>query len=528
MLKVELYDTTLRDGTQMEGISLSVEDKLKIARKLDEVGVQYIEGGWPGSNPKDAEFFVRAQSLALRNARLAAFGATRRAGGHAENDPNLRALIDARTPVVTIVGKANDVHVRDILETTLEENLAMISDSVRFLKSHGLTVFYDAEHFFDGFYSDPKYALQCLRAAADAGADCIIMCDTNGGTITSRLVEPVKTALESVPTPLGIHAHNAADVAVANTLMAVELGVAQVQGCVNGYGDGCGNADIITVIANLKLKLGIDCVSDEQLAKLTEVSRYVSEIANLSPNPRQPYVGTAAFAHKAGLHVAALIKHDRSYQHIDPTRIGNEPRMLISELGGSHGILQKIREQGIELDLDREGARCLLEKVKEMESHGYQYEGAEASFELLARRSQPGYQPPFELDDFMVVERRHPRPGGEEERDVLSEAMVKVRVGDEVIHTAAEGNGPVNALDAAVRKALLEFYPTLQAVHLVDYKVRIIDTAAGTGAVVRVLIESTDGEHHWTTVGSSSDIIEASWLALADSLEWWLVHRGEG
>jgi 2-isopropylmalate synthase len=505
-----------------------VEDKLKIARKLDEVGVQYIEGGWPGSNPKDAEFFVRAQSLALRNARLAAFGATRRAGGHAENDPNLRALIDARTPVVTIVGKANDVHVRDILETTLEENLAMISDSVRFLKSHGLTVFYDAEHFFDGFYSDPKYALQCLRAAADAGADCIIMCDTNGGTITSRLVEPVKTALESVPTPLGIHAHNAADVAVANTLMAVELGVAQVQGCVNGYGDGCGNADIITVIANLKLKLGIDCVSDEQLAKLTEVSRYVSEIANLSPNPRQPYVGTAAFAHKAGLHVAALIKHDRSYQHIDPTRIGNEPRMLISELGGSHGILQKIREQGIELDLDREGARCLLEKVKEMESHGYQYEGAEASFELLARRSQPGYQPPFELDDFMVVERRHPRPGGEEERDVLSEAMVKVRVGDEVIHTAAEGNGPVNALDAAVRKALLEFYPTLQAVHLVDYKVRIIDTAAGTGAVVRVLIESTDGEHHWTTVGSSSDIIEASWLALADSLEWWLVHRGEG
>jgi 2-isopropylmalate synthase len=528
MPKVELYDTTLRDGTQMEGISLSVEDKLKIARKLDELGMQYIEGGWPGSNPKDAEFFVRAQSLALRSARLAAFGATRRAGGHAENDPNLRALIDARTPVVTIVGKANDVHVRDILETTLEENLAMISDSVRFLKSHGFTVFYDAEHFFDGFYSDPKYTLQCLRAAADAGADCIIMCDTNGGTITSRLVEPVKTALESVPTPLGIHAHNAADVAVANTLMAVELGVAQVQGCVNGYGDGCGNADIITVIANLKLKLGIDCVSDEQLARLTEVSRYVSEIANLSPNPRQPYVGTAAFAHKAGLHVAALIKHDRSYQHIDPARIGNEPRMLISELGGSHGILQKIREQGIELDLDREGARCLLEKVKEMESHGYQYEGAEASFELLARRSQPGYQPPFELDDFMVVERRHPRPGGEEERDVLSEAMVKVRVGDEVIHTAAEGNGPVNALDAAVRKALLEFYPTLQAVHLVDYKVRIIDTAAGTGAVVRVLIESTDGEHHWTTVGSSTDIIEASWLALADSLEWWLVHRGEG
>jgi len=527
MPKVELYDTTLRDGTQMEGISLSVEDKLKIARKLDELGVHYIEGGWPGSNPKDAEFFVRAQSLVLQHARLAAFGSTRRAGGRAEGDPNLRALIDARTPVVTIVGKASDFQVRDILETTLEENLAMISDSVRFLKSHGLTVFYDAEHFFDGFYSDPKYTLQCLRAAADAGADCIIMCDTTGGTITSRMVEPVKTALESVSTPLGIHAHNATDVAVANTLMAVELGVAQVQGCVNGYGDGCGNADIITVIANLKLKLGIDCVSAEQLAKLTEVSRYVSEIANLSPNPRQPYVGTAAFAHKAGLHVAALIKHNRSYQHIDPALVGNDPRMLISELGGSHGILQKIREQDIDLDLSRDDARRLLDKVKEMESHGYQYEGAEASFELLARRSQAGYQPPFELDDFMVVERRHPQPGGEQERDVLSEAMVKVRVGGEVIHTAAEGNGPVNALDAAVRKALIEFYPTLQAVHLVDYKVRIIDSAAGTGAVVRVLIESTDGEHDWTTVGSSSDIIEASWLALADSLEWWLVHRGE-
>jgi len=528
MPKIELYDTTLRDGTQMEGISLSVEDKLKIARKLDELGVHYIEGGWPGSNLKDAEFFVRARSLALRDARLAAFGSTRRAGGHAEKDPNLRALVDARTPVVTIVGKANDIHVRDILETTLEENLAMISDSVRFLKSHGLTVFYDAEHFFDGFYSDPKYTLECLRAAADAGADCIIMCDTNGGTITARLVEPIKMALESVSTALGIHAHNAADVAVANTLMAVELGVSQVQGCVNGYGDGCGNADIITVIANLKLKLGIDCISDEQLTKLTEVSRYVSEVANLSPSPRQAYVGTAAFAHKAGLHVAALIKHDRSYQHVDPARVGNEPRMLVSELGGSHGIMQKIREQGIELDLDREAARHLLEKVKELESHGYQYEGAEASFELLVRRGEPGYQPPFELDDFMVVERRHPRPGGEEERDVLSEAMVKVRVGDEVIHTAAEGNGPVNALDAAARKALVEFYPTLQAVHLVDYKVRIIDSAAGTGAVVRVLIESTDGEHHWTTVGSSSDIIEASWLALSDSLEWWLVRRGEG
>jgi 2-isopropylmalate synthase len=525
MAKVELYDTTLRDGTQMEGISLSAEDKLKIARKLDELGVHYIEGGWPGSNPKDAEFFVRARSLKLSHAKLAAFGSTRRAGGKADKDPNIRALIDARTPVVTLVGKASDMQVRQILETTLQENLKMISDSIRYLKSHGLTVFLDAEHYFDGFYSDHRYTLKCLQSAAKAGVDCIIMCDTNGGTITSRLREPIKAALEAVDTPLGIHAHNASDLAVANSLAAVEMGVAQVQGCINGYGDGCGNADIISVIANLKLKMSIDCISDEQLAKLTEVSRYVSETANLPPSPRQPYVGTAAFAHKAGLHVAALIKHEESYQHIDPVLVGNDPRILVSELSGQRNIQAKLKEQGVDISLSREEARHLLDVVKLMESRGYQYEGAEASFELLARRSRPGYQAPFELDDFMVVERRHPRPGKEDEREMLSEAMVKVRVGDESIHTAAEGNGPVNALDTAVRKALVQFYPTLEAIKLVDYKVRIIDSAGGTAAYVRVLIESTDGEHHWTTVGSSTDIIEASWLALVDSLEWWLVRR---
>jgi 2-isopropylmalate synthase len=525
MTKVELYDTTLRDGTQMEGISLSAEDKLKIARKLDELGVHYIEGGWPGSNPKDAEFFVRARSLKLSHAKLAAFGSTRRAGGRADKDPNIRALIDARTPVVTLVGKASDMQVREILETTLEENLEMISESIRYLKSHGLTVFLDAEHYFDGFYSDPRYTIQCLQSAAEAGVDCIIMCDTNGGTITSRLREPIKAAMEAVDTPLGIHAHNASDLAVANSLTAVEMGVAQVQGCINGYGDGCGNADLISVIANLKLKMGIDCVSDEHLAKLTEVSRYVSEIANLPPSPRQPYVGTAAFAHKAGLHVAALVKHEESYQHIDPVLVGNDPRILVSELSGQRNIQAKLKEQGVDISLSKEEARHLLDVVKLMESRGYQYEGAEASFELLARRSRPGYQAPFELDDFMVVERRHPSPGEADEREMLSEAMVKVRVGDESIHTAAEGNGPVNALDTAVRKALIQFYPTLEAIKLVDYKVRIIDSAGGTAAYVRVLIESTDGEHHWTTVGSSTDIIEASWLALADSLEWWLVRR---
>ena len=525
MAKVELYDTTLRDGTQMEGISLSAEDKLKIARKLDELGVHYIEGGWPGSNPKDAEFFVRARSLKLSHAKLAAFGSTRRAGGKADKDANIRALIDARTPVVTLVGKASDMQVREVLETTLDENLKMISESIRYLKSHGLTVFLDAEHFFDGFYSNHRYTLKCLKSAAEAGVDCIIMCDTNGGTLTSRLREPIKAALEAVDTPLGIHAHNAADLAVANTLAAVEMGVAQVQGCINGYGDGCGNADIISVIANLKLKMGIDCVSDEQLGKLTDISRYVSETANLPPSPRQPYVGTAAFAHKAGLHVAALMKHESSYQHIDPALVGNDRRILVSELAGQRNIQAKLKEQGVDISLSKEDTRHLLGVIKLMESRGYQYEGAEASFELLVRRNQPDYQPPFELDDFMVVERRHPRAGEEDEREMLSEAIVKVRVGDEIIHTAAEGNGPVNALDIALRKALVQFYPTLEATKLVDYKVRIIDSAGGTAAYVRVLIECTDGEHYWTTVGSSTDIIEASWLALADSLEWWLVRR---
>ena len=524
-VKVELYDTTLRDGAQMEDISLSVEDKLKITQRLDELGVHYIEGGYPGSNPKDAEFFVRARSLPLRHARLTAFGSTRRAGGKADSDANLRALLDTQTPVVTIVGKASDAHVRDVLETTLEENLAMIADSIRFLKSHGRTAFFDAEHFFDGMASDREYSLQCLRAAADAGADCLVLCDTNGGTITSNVVAAVKAAREAVATSIGIHAHNDAGLAVANTLAAVEAGVVQAQGCINGYGERCGNADLCSVIPNLKLKMGIDVVSDEQLARLAEISHYVSEIVNFVPNPFQPYVGTSAFAHKAGYHADGVLKKESSYQHVPPELVGNERRMLVSELGGSRGVLQKIREQGIDLDVSRDDARRLLDKIKEMESRGFQYEGAEASFELLVRRSQPGYESPFELEDFWVVERRGHRGGNGEAIEMQAEAMVKVSVGGKMIQTAADGNGPVNALDAAVRKALLEFYPSLEAVKLVDYKVRIIDTAAGTGAGVRVLIESTDGEHFWTTVGSSTDIIEASWLALADSLEYWLLKR---
>ncbi len=526
-MKVELYDTTLRDGTQMEGISLSVEDKLKIAQKLDELGVHYIEGGWPGSNPKDAEFFAAARSLRLQNAKIAAFGSTRRAGVRAEDDANLRALLDAETPVVTLVGKASEMQVRQVLETSLEENLAMIADSVRFLKLEGRIVFFDAEHFFDGFQGNPQYALRCLRAAAEAGADCLALCDTNGGTVTSRVAEAVAAA-RTESAPIGIHAHNDADLAVANTLAAVEAGATHVQGTINGYGERCGNADLVSIIANLKLKMSVDCVSDGQLARLTEISHYVSEVANMVPDARAPYVGTSAFTHKAGMHVAAIVKRASSYQHIDPERVGNEKRVLVSELAGYRNVMTKLQEQGVEVPLNAEEARRLLERVKLMESQGYQYEGAEASFELLARRSLPDYQPPFELKDFLVVVRRHSEPERGAAGEMLAEAAVKLQVGGETMHTVAEGDGPVNALDLAVRKALVEFHPEVHVVKLVDYKVRIVDSPSGTAAIVRVLLESTDGEHTWTTVGCSPNIIEASWLALSDSLEWWLVRRSGG
>jgi 2-isopropylmalate synthase len=523
-MKVELYDTTLRDGAQMEGMSLSVEDKLKIARKLDELGVHYIEGGWPGSNPKDAEFFVRAQSLNLQQARLAAFGSTRRAGGDAATDANLRALLDARTPVVTLVGKAHDLHVREVLETSLEENLAMIADSVRLMKENGRTVFFDAEHFFDGVYADRDYAVQCLRAAASGGADCLVLCDTNGGMTTPQIVEAIRAVRDAVDAPLGIHTHNDAELAVANSLAAVGEGVRQVQACVNGYGERCGNANLMSIIPALKLKFGIDVVTDEQLASLTEVSHYVSEVVNMVPNPYQPYVGASAFSHKGGLHVAAMLKTEASYQHVPPAAVGNENKLLVSELGGSSGVVQKVKERGFEFELTRDEARTLQQLVNEQESKGNQYEGAEASFEMLVRRARPEYRPPFELMDFWIVERRAAAEAGHG-REMQTEAMVKVRIDGELRQTAADGNGPVNALDAAVRKALGEFFPTVHAVKLVDFKVRIIDSAAGTSAAVRVLIESTDGEHFWTTVGASTDIIEASWLALADSLEYFLVKR---
>lgn len=527
MSQVQLYDTTLRDGVQREGISFSVVDKLNIVQKLDELGIHFIEGGWPGTNPKDIEFFEKAKSLSLSTSVLVAFGSTRRPKTKAEKDTNLQAVANSGVKVATIVGKSSDSQVRQVLETTLEENLNMIVDSISFLKGKGLTVFFDAEHFFDGFKSDPSYSLHCLTAAAGAGASCLVLCDTNGGAMPEEVTAAVKAVQKVTSVPLGIHAHNDSETAVANTMAAVKAGVTQIQGTINGYGERCGNANLCSIIPNLKLKMGIDCVTDRQLAKLTEVSRYVSELANLVPDPFSPYVGASAFTHKAGLHVSGLAKWEDSYQHINPSMVGNQPRTVVSELSGKRNILQKAKELGVELQTQSKETQKLLEQVKSLESRGFQYENAEASFELLLHRAKPDYQSPFELVDFMVVvETRRRLPTTRKSlEETLSEAMIKVRVGNEVIHTAAEGNGPVNALDQALRKALLQFYPSLAAVKLVDYKVRILEESTGTESQVRVLIESSDGVDEWRTVGSSANIIEASWLALADGLEYWLLKH---
>ena len=529
MPSVQLYDTTLRDGAQKEGVSFSVVDKLDIARKLDELGIHFIEGGWPGSNPKDVEFFTRAQSLTLSHSQLVAFGSTRRAKTKAENDANLRALADAGVKTVTIVGKSSELQVAKVLETTLEENLSMIADSIGYLKAKGITVFFDAEHFFDGFKANPSYALRTLEAAAEAGADCLVLCDTNGGSMPHEITNAVEAARRLTTVPLGIHAHNDGELAMANTLAAVTAGVEQVQGTINGYGERCGNANLCSVIPNLKLKMGIDCIADDQLAKLTEVAHYVSELANLIPDASLPYVGSSAFSHKAGLHVSGFTKWAESYQHIDPAQVGNQPKALVSELGGKKNIIYKAKEMGVDLAPRGKEAQALLDQVKLLESRGFQYENAGASFELLVHRTKPDYVSPFELVDFMVVvERRRRPPTRKNLEEMLSEAMVKVKVDDKIIHTAAEGNGPVNALDGALRKALLQFYPSLSQVKLIDYKVRILEAGVGTESQVRVLMESSDGVEQWRTVGSSTNIIEASWLALADSLEYWLLKQKGG
>jgi 2-isopropylmalate synthase len=521
-MTIELYDTTLRDGTQREGISFSVEDKLKIARHLDRLGISYVEGGWPGSNPKDMAFFERASDLSLDRAVITAFGSTRRSDTAVEQDANIQALIAANTPAVAVFGKSWDLHVRHVLGTTLDENLRMIADSVRYLKAQGRQVIYDAEHFFDGYAADPTYALRTLAAAADAGAAVLVLCDTNGGALPSVMAQVVSRVRQATTTPLGIHTHNDSGMGVANTVVAVERGVVHVQGTINGYGERCGNADLCAIIPALKLKMGHDCVTDEQLASLTETARYVSELANLSLDAHLPYVGHSAFAHKGGMHVNALVKCEESYQHIDPELVGNQSRVVVSELSGKSNIAYKMDEFGLELSGGTEEAQPILRQIKELENQGFQFEGAEGSVELLIRRARPDYIPPFELLDFHVLVL------GSERAGMAAEATVKVRVGDEVMHTAADGNGPVNALNTAVRKALLPFYPQLADVHLMDYKVRILDSEAGTAAQTRVLIDSADRHRTWSTVGSSTNIIEASWQALADSLEYALLNGIDG
>jgi len=514
MRSIVLYDTTLRDGAQQEGISFSLDDKLGIVRRLDEFGIEYIEGGWPGSNPKDAEFFEIAKKLPLRNSTLTAFASTRRANVSVEDDVTLRALLAAGTPAVAIFGKSWDLHVYKVLRTTLDINLRMIEESVAFLRSHGREVVFDAEHFFDGYKADPEYAFETLRAAVRGGASCVVLCDTNGGTLTSEVRRITRKVCQQFSVPVGIHCHNDSGLAVANTLAAVEAGADHVQGTINGYGERCGNANLCALIPNLQLKMGFQVVSEEALQQLGELARYVAERANMALPANMPYVGASAFAHKAGMHVDAVMKAEESFQHVDPAAVGNTKRILVSELAGRSNVLRKAEEFGLANQLDSETLRSVLERIKGLEAQGFAFEGAEASIELMMMRELADYRPPFELVDFMVlVESR-------QGRGLLAEATVKLRVGDETCLMAAEGNGPVNALDAAMRKALLPRYPQLTNVQLSDYKVRILNGGSGTGAMTRVLIDSTDGNHQWTTVGSSTNIIEASWVALADSIEY--------
>jgi 2-isopropylmalate synthase len=516
MSDIYLYDTTLRDGTQGEGISLSADDKIKIAHRLDEFGVHYIEGGWPGSNPKDAEFFQRAQAMKFKNAKLAAFGSTLNKNKQPEDDANIQMLLNADTPVVTLVGKSWDLHVSEVIETTLNKNLEMISDSVAYLKERGKEVVYDAEHFFDGYKANPSYALKTLTAAAENGAQVVVLCDTNGGTLPWEIEEICNIVANKVEVSFGIHAHDDGGCGVANTLAAVRVGAVQVQGTINGYGERVGNANLTTIIPDLQLKMGKSCVPVENLEQLTDLSYYIAEVANLPHDKNYPYVGSSAFAHKGGIHVAAMLKTEQSYQHIDPELVGNQRRTLVSELSGRGNVVDKSRQLG--LDVNGEQAREVLAKIKSLEAQGFTFESAEGSLNVMLHQLQPDYIPPFELIDFTVVVEH--RQG----RGILAEATVKVRVGDEVVHTAADGNGPVSALDAALRKALLDIYPALEEVRLTDYKVRILDSESGTSAAVRVLIDTKNGTQQWSTVGASENIIEASWRALADSMEYALLN----
>ena len=521
MRRVEIYDTTLRDGSQTEDISFSVEDKLRITEKLDEIGVHYIEGGWPGSNPKDNEYFKKVKKLNLENSTVVAFGSTHRPKYKVNEDVTMKALLDSKAKIVTIFGKTWDFHVKEALKISLEENLKIIYDSVAFLKKNVKRVFFDAEHFFDGYKYNPHYAMKCLFAAQDAGADCLVLCDTNGGRLPNEVEGIVEFVIKSVKKPVGIHVHNDSDCAVANSVVAVGSGASHVQGTINGLGERCGNANLCSVIPDLQVKLGISCISNEQLKRLRDVSRFVNEIANLRHFRRQPFVGDSAFAHKAGIHVSAIRKRPETYEHIKPELVGNSQRVLISDLAGKGNVLRKAEEFGIFLDPDSPQVQDMVTTLKNLENEGFQFEGAEASFELLMKKSLGLHRRFFDLIGFRVIVEK--RKEGEES---ISEATIMVKVGGRIEHTAATGNGPVNAIDHALRKALDKFYPELKDVVLHDYKVRVLTAGIGTSAKVRVLIESGDEDKRWGTVGVSENIIEASYQALVDSIEYKLLKDG--
>jgi 2-isopropylmalate synthase len=514
-MQIQIYDTTLRDGTQSEGFTLSSNDKMRIAQKLDEIGVGFIEGGWPGSNPKDVEFFERARDIEWKHALIAAFGSTCRVKGGPEDDANIKALLDSQTPVCTLFGKTWTLHVREVLLTTLEDNLRIIEQSVAYLKANGKRVIYDAEHFFDGYKADSAYALETLKAAVRGGAEIVVLCDTNGGTMpweVEGIIRDLKPALDH---PFGIHTHNDSECAVVNSLTGVREGAIQVQGTINGVGERCGNANLISIMADLELKMGYQCLPKGNICQLYDLSHFVAEVANITPDEHLPFVGKSAFAHKGGVHVAAMRRSAQSYQHVQPELVGNKMRVVVSDLSGRGNLLSKAEEHGVEVE--GEEVISVLNDVKELESRGFSFEAAEASVAMMLKRQEYGYQPPFELVDFLVnVEHR-------QGRGIFAEAMVKVRVQGELLHTAAEGNGPVNALDNALRKALLGYYPQLTKFHLSDYKVRILDSDHGTEAITRVLIDTRNNTSRWSTVGASTNIIEASWRALADSVEYGLM-----
>ncbi len=522
MATIHVYDSTLRDGAQAQGISYSVEDKLKIVERLDALGVSYIEAGNPGSNPKDLEFFARAANLKLTHARLIAFGATRKVGIPVAEDANVQSLLKAGTTAIAIFGKSWDYQVLEILRTTLDENVAMIADTVRYLKQLDKELVYDAEHFFDGYKANADYALQTLAAAADAGADSLVLCDTNGGSFPDEIFDITRAVRERLPkVAIGIHCHNDSEMAVANSIRAVQAGATQVQGTINGLGERCGNANLCSIIPNLQLKLGHQCIPDGALRHLTSVSRSVAEIANMLPNDKAPYVGSHAFAHKGGMHIDAVVKNPVSYEHINPELVGNSRRVLMSEVAGRSTVLARINAIDATLSKDSPETRRIIERLKELEHEGYQFEAAESSFELVVRKMLGRHTPFFELVDFKVIV-DEPSVDG-----INSSAMIKIRVDDQEEITAAEGDGPVNALDKAVRKALERFYPAIAEIRLTDYKVRVLDSDKASAAKVRVLIETSDQYDDWTTIGVSTDIINASWQALVDAIEYKLLRDRE-